>query len=826
MTEWFLEKLEIEGFRGINNHGAPLVLKFATDKVNSIFAKNAIGKSSIFDALSYALRGTVPKLHSPEAGSNGGAYYVNLFHPGHVATIVLTVVPVGGGTKVPITVTRDAVGTRTVTGPAGVDVEAILKELNREFVLLDHDTLRTFIQSSSLNRGRSFSGLLGMARYTDIRGEMQTLTNTRAFNNHYGLATLEGQKRGHVATHAKEVAGVAKEFKAVTNADLDAKQAEADVKVAALAGLAANAVLKSVCDGATFDTVSFEKCHAAISVAEGGPDRAAIIDSLQREGVLTEHLTDGLTEVDFTNLKALAAARDKALAATSGDLLYKLFIANKNVLTSGAWDNDHICAACDGDSGTSQTAHMDTKLGHYAEVKAAEAKIQTEWAARNWSKLKEAEAAVIKAEDTKLADALTTGMGTNSLTEQNVIDLWAWRTEIRERLTKRRTSLEESRAIIEARLPASLVAVTTMVEAARRLRDHWAAAKVAHTEKEVVVAKIARIERIRMFLAKAEGRFSTAESNASKRRLAKIEPDFQAMFKKIMISQVVPKLVKPADSEELSLSLSDFWGLQSQSGHPAQPLLSESFRNALSVSVYLAAAALYGGAPKFIVFDDITSSFDSGHQHLMMELIRTDFAVPMKAAGMQVILLSHDGSLEKLFNKHVHNGGWRHQRLHGTAKTQILTQSVTADYVRDRAVVLLTAGDDTQAEPLIRQFLEFKLLQIIDQLDIPVPLEFAANDGEKTINEALKAIEAAVDLHKAANRLVLEPSQQNSLNINMAAIIANYLAHWPTGSGSMFTVSALQGVIASIDTFAQCFQFEDPPGSGTWKYYKSLSKKV
>jgi AAA15 family ATPase/GTPase len=62
MTGWLLEGIEIEGFRGINNEGAPLVIKFKTDKVNSISAPNGVGKSSISEALTYTLSGKIAKL--------------------------------------------------------------------------------------------------------------------------------------------------------------------------------------------------------------------------------------------------------------------------------------------------------------------------------------------------------------------------------------------------------------------------------------------------------------------------------------------------------------------------------------------------------------------------------------------------------------------------------------------------------------------------------------------------------------------------------------------------------------------------------------------
>src|SRR5688572_22294519 len=97
MTGWLLERLEIEGFRGINNEGDPLVLRFSRDAVNSVSAPNAVGKSSIFDALSFALRGSIPKLDNLQAAENAQTYYVNRFHSGKTGRIVLTVAPAAGG---------------------------------------------------------------------------------------------------------------------------------------------------------------------------------------------------------------------------------------------------------------------------------------------------------------------------------------------------------------------------------------------------------------------------------------------------------------------------------------------------------------------------------------------------------------------------------------------------------------------------------------------------------------------------------------------------------------------------------------------------------
>jgi len=186
------------------------------------------------------------------------------------------------------------------------------------------------------------------------------------------------------------------------------------------------------------------------------------------------------------------------------------------------------------------------------------------------------------------------------------------------------------------------------------------------------------------------------------------------------------------------------------SGVSAQALLSENFRNAFAVSVFLAAAKLYGGAARFMILDDVTSSFDAGHQFHLMQVIRTKFARPAQADGPQVILLSHDTLLEKLFNKNANGQGWQHFRLEGTARTAVLTQTNAANRVRDVTVSLLNAGQVEEGALRLRPYLEYKLLEVVGRVSIPVPVDFALDDTKKQVQNALDAIQAAVTLHQAA----------------------------------------------------------------------------
>lgn len=330
------------------------------------------------------------------------------------------------------------------------------------------------------------------------------------------------------------------------------------------------------------------------------------------------------------------------------------------------------------------------------------------------------------------------------------------------------------------------------------------------------------VGRVSDFLVEASKAFAAAEAGMSKARLAAVEPVFKDYFKKMSFHGVEPAVSKKADSEELRIGLTQFYGLANVS---PQALLSESFRNAFAISLYLAAASLYGGLPKFVILDDVTSSFDAGHQHFLVELIRTTFARPGNANGPQVILLSHDTMLEKLFNKHSNSGAWWHQRLEGSPQIAVLPQAGAVNKVRDRTISMLQAGQVEYAKEGVRQYLEYRLGDLIGKLRIPVPMDIAFNDDKQVAGDFLKAIESAVKLHKAANCLVLDSAQEAGLNTNMVTIVGNFLSHWGTGQTVAFSAPALLGVMQAIDDFCDCFTFEPTPGANKI-FYKSLSQRL
>jgi len=625
---WFLEKLDIEGFRGINNEKAPLILCFKLDAVSSISAPNGVGKSSIYDALSYALTGKIPKLERLAAAEKSGDYYNNRFHPAGKGSIKLTLKPNDGKPSVTLTVTRDTAGKRTVTAPAGVDGAGLLVELNREFVLLDGQTFQGFIEDKPLDRGRAFAGLLGLGRYSSLRQELQGLANTKSFNNHFERAAVmarkEAAKRELISLRPKLAAA----YENLIKKPLATGLARLDAQTHCHQALNGIAVLSQHCDGKQFADIDIDACVVTIKAEEGGQRK-------EKYGAILRKITEvdgangkGPSEAHCAALAVLAAARDNALSHTAGDLLKDLYQVSERVLLSDAWSSPSKCPTCDRDDGTSVLEAVQAKLAHYEKVVAATEEAANAWTAATWPDLIALQIMTLDAPQTARFKPLAGKGAVGELSAAECKELVELVGLMRTKASTMLGELTSERDTLQKELPPSLVAVTEAVGTGRRLQHGWKEVAEHEAAEAKEAAREAHIDRVKKFLDGATTGFALAESTMANARLQKVEPACRSLFKSIMGQSAVPALSKKAGAEDLHISLAEFWTLK---GVSAQALLSESYRNAFAVSVYLAAASLYGGAPRFMVLDDVTSSFDAGHQLQLMSVLRTQFCAPGKA---------------------------------------------------------------------------------------------------------------------------------------------------------------------------------------------------
>lgn len=836
MPRYFLTRMAVEGFRGINNESDPLDLRFLPDAVNSVFAVNGIGKSSLFEALCYAIRGHIPKLEVLQAQEHPADYYCNRFHSRNHATIDLEFEPDdGSGKTISVRVERNSAGQRTVSSPSGhADPQTFLVSLNEDFTLLDYRTFSRFIDDSPLERGRSFSALLGLSAYSDMRQSLQTVSDTRTLNTDLDIKVINTSLAAAQQSGQQALASIRTNYERVTGKPLEDLGRLDEYLAEVATALGGVELLKPHFQGKSLAQVDFEVVKQAIREAEGGDKRRELervveaITKLEALGVMDA----AVAAAEQQALSALIDERDRLLATTRGDLFKRLYDAADTLIDKGLWTEESTCPLCLSPLDTSIKAHIDGQLEQYRGVAEKIREIKEAWQAAQWVRrlalLEKTEALEVKDAD-RIAARTSQRAASGDLTKDELTAAAARFAALEESCSRKLGDHRARKEQIEKELPQSLVQLTEQVEYGRQFKDSIQLYREKQGEEVVLRARLDVRERWRRFITSATTVYAEAEAALSKAKIGAIDSEYKSMFKQIMnVGDVVPDLQRADDRQDLHVQLSDFHGQHKLS---ARALLSESYRNALAISVFLAAALKHGGAPRFVVLDDITSSFDAGHQLLLMELVRQHLQHPRHAQGLQFIILSHDGLLEKYFDRQggSGSGAWCHHKLQGSPPMgAILSQAQDANRLKSTIETLLNAGQVTQAEPLIRQYLEYKLQQIIRRVDIPVPIDFAMKDHARMVSNCIDAITAAVGLHKQAGTLVLDVQQAQDLDTaHVPALVGNWVSHYETGSGSSLSAPMLKGIIQAIDNLSECFRFDDRSG-GTLarKWYRSLSSRT
>lgn len=831
MTRFFLSELSIEGFRGINNDGDPLVIKFKPDAVNSVAAPNGVGKTSIYEAIHFSIFDTVPRLESLQAGEHPEAYVVNRFHPTGDARVILHFEPDDGSATISIQVERSRDGIRRVTSPSGhATPEEFLITLREEFVLVDYAKFSGFIDASALKRGRSFASLVGLNNYSSMRQSLEGAADTRSLNTDLDIRTIETELTAREREEAEATSRTLTAFTEITGqtaTDLSDIDALCAVVSTALQGID---ILKPVVGKSDVRVVDIAAAERLVEKEEGGSTRV-------RQGILQRSIADLNTlapgkdeNTERAGLISAAERRDTALTKIGSPLLRELYDKARDVVSDKSWSDPTICPVCDSKLTKSLKEHLDERISQYAEADASNGELEKlaskSDAIARLGKLEASESIGVDAAE-KLHAEIIRNSRTHSLATTGLRNCFARLDDLETArsavLGKQKAELAE----IEKSLPPSLVAVAKILGSTKQFKEAIDAFAKSYAEKNLLGQKLALRQRWIKFIREATEAFCTAEAGMANARIAACQTEYQTLFGAFVRGgpDVQPTLQRAAGSENIDLTLSNFHG---QTDVNARAVLSESYRNAVAASIFLAAATRYNGAPRFVVLDDVTSSFDAGHQFSLMEVIRTKLQQPANSLGLQFIILSHDTALEKYFDKQNGSKDWHHQKLQGMPPVgRVMISAQEADRLKVSASGYLGAGQVDIGAPILRQYLEYKLGQIISKLEIPCPPDYATRGDKRTLSTYIDAITGAIDLYVAANRCVLSPAQINDIkNTHVPSIVGNFVSHYETGAGTPFNAHALLGVLQAIDSLAECFMWEDTSVNPPIKrYYRNLDRK-
>ncbi len=231
------------------------------------------------------------------------------------------------------------------------------------------------------------------------------------------------------------------------------------------------------------------------------------------------------------------------------------------------------------------------------------------------------------------------------------------------------------------------------------------------------------------------------QKHAMEQLLSKISKDvndfYQFMIDSDKVKDIKYETVSNKDKDFVGIKLSvEFYD---KSASPKQ-FLSESYMNCLGLGIFLSSAKLFNKTSKFIVLDDIISSFDSTYRKRFADWITSEESSKFGFSKHQFIVLTHERMwYENTIYPEAKNLGWYTSEVSydKDTGTDLSKKAVTRKERIEKKIKNNNAdglGND------IRKYAERFVKELCFSVEALVPFEFNDKNEQRDLKKLLQAL--------------------------------------------------------------------------------------
>ncbi|MEK0336726.1 MAG: AAA family ATPase, partial [Nitrosopumilus sp.] len=812
MIKYYIKSVTVKGFRGINNQQAALEIPFNTAGITSIFAPNGVGKSSIFDSISYCLNDELKCFRSLESENRDYKTVKNLFHSGD------------GEIKIELVDDSDSIhniefhiddkGNKRIVSGNKDAVESIIEDIRDNHNFLDYNTFTDIINNSSENAGKTFLRLIGYEHFSIVQEKLAKLSRTQNLEGDFQVKAKRqeiesGKER---IEHAKtEVFEKLKEL-ALRNSIFNIKSIDKSC-LRGVKKLVPEASSKSIME------ISFNELMKEVNSKSS---------EFQK---LTENLITNRQELNTLKgfKKKFRLLPQKKINAIKNKLnqAYSLIPDNRVIYLGELYEKSlnvyhdlddidpNTCVLCDA---------TDLQRGRKTFADSIENKIkiykrfkQSYYIfAKSFRTLIES-SGLLQIEEFLLSESLISekpisgfynDQQITSIKNYDLLNLKShiniYKAQIETKISTIEGAIEKLKQSIPEELHITITKLTLFKDVQILLEEIYENTELIKENKNYVD----KAERWLQFIVSVRDKFVASTNTLLKEIASDISIDTQEFFQEIMISpEIVPRIEKKDTGQKIVMLLEKFYSAEDIK---AAPLLSESNRNALCLSVFFACALRKTSKSGFIVLDDITSSFDGGHQRNLLLLLKNKISRISNRKGKQLIILTHDGELEKSLKAFsTETNKWDHYTLRSESNIKIDIKDIALTDILTELKRKSGLGENVGNE--IRQYFEKIILEIHIQVNIPMLYNLANQRDDRTLHNMITNIRNVLKLYRGNRRrnvLRSLPTDNDFVDISATEKeVVNILSHFESLSSSSYTPTYILGVISKIEHFNSKFQY-------------------
>ena len=249
---------------------------------------------------------------------------------------------------------------------------------------------------------------------------------------------------------------------------------------------------------------------------------------------------------------------------------------------------------------------------------------------------------------------------------------------------------------------------------------------------------------------------------------------------------------------------------------PPQKYFSESHLNCFGLAFFLASVEAFNQINKFIVLDDVISSFDSTHRKRFADLIFKEFS------DYQIILLTHEIEwFKNMVTPLAKSNGWLINEIKWTLDKGTHLDVSPLD-LKDHIVNSLA---DSKIENLgnpIRKYIEHSLKDIAFRTDSKMSFQYNQSNEQRMPNELLQGIRSEIKKRSPELKSKFDVMDR----ISSSSTLSNFYSHDSTMHPKIGDIKALWADIQEFENIFICQEPDCRKRNVSLRYYDSVEKKI
>jgi hypothetical protein len=204
------------------------------------------------------------------------------------------------------------------------------------------------------------------------------------------------------------------------------------------------------------------------------------------------------------------------------------------------------------------------------------------------------------------------------------------------------------------------------------------------------------------------------------------------------------------------------YAFHGQEVQPPRKYLSESHLNSLGVVLFLANARIFNKQARFLVLDDIVTSFDTSHRRRLLRLLRDEFS------DWQVVILTHESVWFEIIKKEMAQHGWKFHEVRADGPNGTVLDDSPASL---KEIIAQKKGKDDVTNDL-RKLLEMVLKEICASLEVKVAFRFNEWNEKRMADELISQLRSTL-----SNKSPDLTKHHVFSDLAGSALVANLVSH-------------------------------------------------